>query len=186
MFISQPPERFLPMQVELSNSIRRSWMDLARYLRSLILSYTLNLGNQAAIEERLKGIATGAQTQFSQFYGPQVGDRIKQIYLDYFHSVHELIKAYLANNQEDIRLYRELMYGNADEVSQLLASVNRYWDRATLQAMLYVLVNDTEKQIANLVSGNYVQDVESYDEYVDEIYRISDELTYGLFQQFRI
>lgn len=186
MFMTQPPQRLLPTQVELSNTIRKNGMDLARYQRDLILRYTLDLGNQAAIEERMRKIVDNTQAQFAQFYGPQVGDRIKQLFLDYFHSVQELFKAYLNNNETDIRLYRDMMYRNADEFSELFASVNRYWDKATLQTMLYVLANDTEKQIANLVSGNYAEDVEGYDEYVEEIYRLSDEFTYGLLKQFRI
>ena len=175
-----PARRILPNDVELSNSVQRRWLDLARWLRSFIYSEILNLGNREATEARLNQIADDASSFYAQYYSPEVGTSAGTIYRNYFAHVKGLIEAYKNNDIALIQQQRYAMYKDSYDLSKLFSQMNRYWDQATLQALFNVLVDNTEKQIQYIINGNYEEEILAYDQYVDQIYRIADEITYGL------
>ena len=187
MFLWQSPvKRFLPNQVEISNTIRRYWVDTARWLRNVVYSNILNLGNHEAIEARLNQTADAFGALFTQFYGQETGNRVRASFLQFFDAVKEMVEAYQINDAAAIEQQRASMYAAADELAEILSQVNRYWDRMTLQALLHVLAASAESQIANIATGNYEQEIEAYDQFIEQIYRISDEFTYGILRQFQI
>ncbi len=186
MYFQPPTQRFLPNQVEISNQIRSLFVDIARWLRNMILSEQLDLPNKDAIKNRSDQTAYEASALFARFYGQEAGDKVRQIYLDYFESVHDMIQAYQDNDIVGVEQYRTALYQGADELAALLSRLNRYWDYATLQALQYVLVDDTVKQIQTLVSGDYPNDILAYDEFINQAYAIADVLTYGILKQFQI
>ena len=185
MYFQPPAQQFLPNQVEISNSIRSLFVDIARWLRNLILSEQLGLPNKDAIKNRLDQAAYEESVVFSRFYGQEAGDKVRQIHMNYFENVLGMIEAFQNNDLEDVEQHRAALYRGADELSELFARLNRYWDYATLQALQYVLVDDTVKQIQTLVSGDYENDILAYDEFINQAYAIADVLTYGILKQFQ-
>ena len=186
MYFVPPAQRYLPNQVEISNTIRRLFVDNVRWLRNMILSEVLDLPNKDAIKDRLDRVAYEAGDLFSQYYGQETANRVRQIYLDYFQSVHDLIEAYLRNDAADIEQHRIVLYQYVDEFAQLLSRLNRYWDYETIRTLLYVMVDDTINQIENTVRQDYQNDIAAYDQLIDQIYKVSDALTYGMLKQFQI
>jgi len=161
-------------------------MDITQWLKSLIYSEILNLGNLEAIKKRLTQTSDEADLFYTLYYGPEVGYSVKLIYQSYYDHVQAMVDAYKENDMTLINQQRNLLYKDADELAKLLSRINRYWDEATLQALLYVFVEYTEKQIENIVKGNYEDEITSYDQYVDQAFTIADELTYGMIRQFKI
>ncbi len=187
MSMMQPPvPRILPNDVELSNTIRKYLVDTARWLRNAILSDVLGLGNRDTIVQRLYQSADQLGIFFAQYYGDQIGNEVREIYQSYYRHIQSMIQAYLAGNTEAIEQLRADMYEDADNFAAILSRVNRYLDYATLQALLYVLVDSAENQIAGIVEGDYDKEVAAYDQYIEQIYNISDEITYGIIRQFRV
>ncbi len=131
-------------------------------------------------------VAYEAGDLFYQYYGQEAANRVRQIYLDYFQNVHDLIESYLRNDVAEIAQHRAILYQDVDEFAQLLSRLNRYWDYETLRSLLYVMVDDTINQIENTVRQDYQNDIAAYDQLIDQIYRVSDELTYGILKQFQI
>ena len=187
MSMLQPPARgILPSDVELSNTIRRGWINTARWLRNFILSSVLGLGNRDIIVQRLYQTADEAADLYAQYYGQNVADSIRTIYQDYFRNVGAMIEAYQSGDMAAAEQIRRYLYETADKLAADLSRANRYWDYPTLQTLLYVLVNNTEDQLIGIVTGNYEQEVDAYDRYIDQVYNISDELTRGIIRQFRV
>ncbi len=185
MYFQPPTQRFLPNQVEISNQVRSLYVDTARWLRNMIASEVLNLPNKDAIRNRLDQVAYDAGTLFTRYYGPEAGDKLRQLYLDYFDSVHDMIESYQNNDIAGIEQHRAVLYRVADEIAALLSQLNRYWNFETIRALSYVLVDDTAKQIQAIVSGDTLNDILAFDEYISQAYRVSDELTYGILKQFQ-
>ena len=185
-FTQLPAKRFLPNQIELSNYLRSNWVDTTRWLRSLIMSRTMNFGDREAIEKRLRRTADETAAFYSQYYGPEVGNRARDIYLGYFQHVEDMIEAYMNSDVSTITKIQQAMYNDASEIATLLSRANRYWDEPTLETLYDAIVNATENQIASLAAGDYEKNVEAYDEYLDQAYRIADETTYGILKQFQI
>lgn len=181
-----PAQRLLPSDVELANSIQRRWIDLARWLNSFLYSEILELGNREATSNRLTQLADNVAWFYTQYYGPVVGTSAQTIYQNYFFHVKESIRAYKNQDTTMIEQLQYATYQDAYDLAKLLSGVNRYLDEATLQAMLLVLVDNTEKQIQHIVNQNFEYAAELYDQYVEQIYRIAAEITYGIIKQFSI
>lgn len=179
------PSAFLN-QVELSNTIRRLWVDNNQWLRALVYSVFFNIGDRDAIEVRLNQVAEEFAQLFSRYYGPEAGDKIRDNYLMYIQALEGMLQAYRRNDSTAVLAYREQLYLAADELAQLYAQLNRYWDKATLQVMLYTLINDTESELAYIGAGDFPQEVAAHDRLMDQAYRLSDELTTGITRQFRV
>ena len=187
MSMMQPPvRRILPSDVELSNTIRRSWVNTAGWIRNFILSSVFGILERDTIVRRLYQTIDETGIFYTQYYGEEVGNRVRTIYQNYFRDVDSMIEAYQSGNMEAIEQARASMYKDADEFAALLSSINRFWDYATLQALFYVLVESTEGEIAGVITGDYEKEVAAYDQYVEQIYDISDELTYGMIRQFSL
>lgn len=189
MSIAQPfTGKFLPGQVELSNTIRRLWVDNNRWIRTLISRILFNIGGREgreSVEIRLAQIASDFGNLFAQYYGEEVGHNIRVNYLRYIDALELLIEAYRDNDLAAATTQRQILYGIADELAREYSKINKYWDMPTLQILLYELINDTENQIISILAGDYVKDIEEYDAFMEQAYRISDELTYGMLRQFQ-
>lgn len=179
------PSAFLN-QVELSNTIRRLWVDNSQWIRALVYSVFFNIGDRAAIEVRLNRVADQFAELFTRYYGPEAGDRIRVNYLMYIQALEGMIEAYRNNDATAVQGYREQLYQIADNLAQYYAQLNRYWDQATLQVMLYELINNTESEIAHIGTSDFAQEIEAHDRLMDQAYRLSDELTTGINRQFRV
>ncbi len=178
--------QYLLNQVALSNSIRRLWVDNNQWVRALIYSIIYGIGDQQAIEERLRQNGEEFATLFSQFYGQEVGNRIRNNYVRYVQALVRMIEAYRDNDVSTIATQREVLNQIAAELAQLYSEINRYWDLATLQTLIYELVDLTENQIMRTVSGDFSRSIQEYDEFMEQAYRVSDELTYGILRQFQV
>ena len=171
-------------QIELSNTVRKLWVDNSQWVRALIYSIFLNIGNRSAIEARLNRVAEEFGTLFSRYYGEETGNKVRANYLRYVLALETMLEAYRDNNVPVILEQRDQLYKTSDELAQLLAHVNRYWDLATLQVLLYELVNDTENEIAHIGTSDFAQEIQAHDQLVDQGYRVADELTSGILRQF--
>ena len=178
--------QYLLNQVALSNSIRRLWVNNNQWIRALIFSILYGIGDQQAIEERLRQNAEEFATLFAQFYGQDSANRVRENYVRYVQALARTIEAYRDNDVSVIATQREVLNQIADELAQLYSDINRYLDRATVQAFLYELVDLTESQIMRILGGDFAQSIQEYDEFMEQSYRISDELTAGILRQFQV
>ena len=183
------PIRYLPAQVELSNTIRKILMDHSRWVRTLVARTIFNIGGQAgrdAAEERLEQISSRLAVLFADYYGEDFGKEVQDTYRNYITHIGLMIEAYRDNNMDVVAQQRNILYGIADEFANLASHINRYWDFATMQILIRELVNTTEEQIKSIIHGDYMQDAQAYDNFMDQAYRLADELTYGMLEQFQV
>lgn len=181
--MSLQPEGLPSRNVELSNTIRRGWVNTAGWLRNYILSSLYRIQERDAIVSRLYQSIEEVGAFYTQYYGEAVGDRVKALYENYFKGTAAAIEAYSARDMKAFEKARANLYESADEFAALLSSVNRYLDYTTLQAMFYALVESTENQIIGTATGDYEKEVAAFEQYVQQIYNIADELTYGMIRQ---
>ncbi|MEL7603993.1 MAG: hypothetical protein AAGU77_12635 [Bacillota bacterium] len=173
-------------QIAVSNNIRRLWVDNAQWIRALIYSVFYNIGDEGAILARLEKTADDFGTFFAQYYGEDRGRQVRENYMEYVREVAEMIRAYREGNEALVSDEREAIYDTADQMASLLARVNRFWDEPTMQMLLYALANATENEIGSVASGDYAREIAVHDEFMEQSYHLSDELTLGILRQFRL
>lgn len=178
--------QYLLNQVALSNSLRRVWVNNNQWIRALLYSILYGIGDQQAIEQRLAQNADDFANVFTQFYGQETGNRIRDNYVMYVQNLARLIEAYRDNDVSVIATQRETLGQVADDLARLLSEINRYWDLPTLQVLIQELVDRTENQIMKIVSGDFSQSIQEHDEFMEQGYRLSDELTTGILRQFQV
>ncbi len=177
---------YLMDMTSLSNAMRRIWVDYATWTTALINAILFGAGDQIAIRDRIHNSTEELVSLFSQFYGTETSAKMRPLLIDYGDHLARLIKAYDRKDTVAISDLRKDMYALADEFSRLLSQINPNWDRATLQVMLYEIINSTEDEISRTVAREYEKSIAAYDALLDQIYRFADELTYGLQRQFRL
>ena len=178
--------QYLLNQVALSNSMRSIWVNNNQWIRELIFSILFDIGDRDAIEARLRQNAEDFSAIFTQFYGQEIGARIRQNYLSYIQGISALLEAFRNNDPSGIANQRRILYDAADQLAQTLSEINRYWDRATLQAQIHELVNFAENEILRITGGDYAESIREYDEWMEQTYHFADDLASGILRQFHI
>ena len=176
----------LPAPVEISNIIREFWSDTNRWIVAYIGSVLFGTPDREAIKKRLLSSAVDYSSLLGMYYGEDVVGRLSANYLRYIRNLETLIEAYRDNNPALIEQQRNILYGIGDELVSVFSGINIYWDRAILQAMIYQIINSTEQQIVDIISGDYEQWIEDNDLFMRQIYQLSDEITYGILRQFPV
>ena len=170
----------------LSKAVRRLWVDYATWTTALINTILFGTGDQAAIRKRINMTTDEFVSLFSQFYGKEAGAKMRALLTKYGEDLARMINAYANRDTVSISDLRQAMYALADEFSRLLSQLNPNLDRATLQIMLYEMINSTEDEIARTLAQEYEKSIVAHDAMLDQVYRIADELTFGLQRQFRL
>lgn len=181
-----PTSGYLMDFTSLSNTMRRIWVDYATWTTALINAILFEAGDQIAIRERIHNSSDELVSLFSQFYGTEEAGKMRYLLRKYGETLSFLIKAYDRKDAVAITTLRQQMYSLADDFSQLLSQMNPNLDRTTLQVMLYEMINSTENEISRTLAREYDKNIAAYDDLLDQIYRLADELTYGLQRQFRL
>ena len=138
------------------------------------------------IMDHLVNIAEEYRRLLGQYYEEDVVEDLRDNYLRYIRNLEIFIEAYKDNDIVLIEKQREILYGIGDELARVLSRINIYWDRSVLQTMIFQIINSTEQQIIDIIAGDYVKGIEDYDIFMKQVYRLSDELTYGILRQFPI
>lgn len=182
--IPTPTEPFLPIRVRLANSIREFWTDTNTWIIALIRSILYGIPDREEIMDHLVKNAEEYASLLRQYYGEDVVGRLRGNYLRYIRNLEILIDAYKANNTVLIEQQRQILYGIGDELARILSGINKYWDMSLLQTMIFQIIHSTEQQIFDIIAGNYGKWIEDYEIFMKQVYRLSDEITYGILRQF--
>ncbi|MEL7602793.1 MAG: hypothetical protein AAGU77_06510 [Bacillota bacterium] len=179
--------RFLPPQVQLSNAIRRFWVDVNRLIRIYITRTIFNVGVQESkdgVNESFRRIANGLRNLLAQYYGEDVANQVQADFLDYIYHLQQMIEAYADGDEQAIARHRNDLYFLTNRFAQSYAVINNYYDRAVIQALFHELIHLVENQVVSIMNEDYVRDLEEYEKFMDVTYRLADEFVYGILRQF--
>lgn len=132
------------------------------------------------------GSAEEYSSLLRQYYGEDVVDRLRANYLRYIRNLETFIDGYKNQNTALIEQQRNILYGIGDELANILSGINIYWDLSILQPIIYQIIDSTEQQIIDIISGDYEKWIEDYEVFMKQVYRLSDEITYGILRQFPV
>ncbi len=181
-----PASFFLLNPAGLSNAIRQIWADYVLWTSALINAVLYGVMDPDAVLKKMKDITGVFSALIEQFYGKESAERVKTNFSQYAVYLLRMIEAYRDNDLSAVTDLRQDMYGLADDFSLLLSKANPNWDRATLQVALYEMINSTEQEIVYKLAQDYARCIDAHDQLMDQAYRLSDELAYGLQRQFRL
>ena len=179
--ISEP---FLPPPVKISNIVREFWVSTNRWIIAFIRSILHGTPDREEIKNRLLASAVEYSSLIARYYGEDIVSRLRANYLRYIRNLEIFIDAYKNNNTTLIEQQGNILYGIGDELANIFSEINIYWDLSILQPIIYQIINSTELQIIDIISGDYEKWIEDYEIFMKQVYLLSDEITYGILRQF--
>lgn len=175
---------YQPGQAELSNALRRVWVDYVSWTTALIYTILFGTHDQSAIEARLKQNAKEYAEIFAQYYGDEAGEQLRALFEQYQEEMTRLIQAHKENDSFGVADHRQALYAIADQVALMLSRLNPYWDQASIQIGVHEITNLFEEEIVHILQQQFDKSIEAYDELLTQAYQTSDMLTNGLQRQF--
>lgn len=172
-------------QVELSNTLRRLWIEHVMWTRAFIISTAFDLNDLKAVTDRLLLNPADFANVLRIFYGDRDAKKFEELFSQHLLIAAQLVNAVKTDDPAAEELHKK-WYANADEIADFMAGINRYWDKAELQAMLYDHLSLTEHEAMQILSGQYAQSIAQYDAIQDQALKMADDMTYGIFRQFQI
>ena len=187
MVLPVADSRFFSSQVQISNSIRRFWVDMIRLFRLYITRTLLNLGTphiKDSISMRLNRAVDELQVLLLQYYGEDIANQVHADFLEFIYHLQKMIEAYASRDENAIVKQRNTLFLLANKYAQSFALMNNYYDKNTIQELYYAFISSVENQVVSIMNEDYERDLDEYEKFMDVGLRLADEFAYGMLRQF--
>lgn len=161
-------------------TIRMFWLELVTWVRAYMLSRYRGIGNENEIKARLNQIPeeyVGAQRQI---FGTNIEPSV-QLINTYIDLIDAMITAQLEGNTEEVARIVQLLYQNADQRAQVIASVNPFWDETEWRNRLYNNVRTTVEESLTFQTGDYTRNLDIFRTLLDQAESVSGYFARGLY-----
>lgn len=171
-------------ELQLSNTLRRLWVEHVMWTRSFIISTAANLGDLDAVTKRLLQNPVDFSNVLRPLYGGQRAKRFEELFTD-----HLLIAAQLAakeGNAGAVSEQRSKWYVNAEDIATFLSEINPYWNKMNWQSMLFDHLRMTENEAVQYLTRQYAASIDQYDSIQEQALKMADVMTFGIINQFQL
>ncbi len=177
---------YLLNQVEFAFTLRRLLIDYAHWARELILLSSMAGIDTEAVQQRLRRNAEDLSGIVRQLYGERNAAQFEGALNAQNALILELINAVKANDTQRIEQLNTQWYALADTTAEFIATWNSNFDRNEIQTTFYDLIYMTENEIMQIFSGNYAESIRQYDQIVDRIMDMAEDITFAVMRQLQI
>lgn len=181
--ISQEESNYITYgQMNLINDIRMLWLQLVLWTRLFLISTITELGNLDAVSKRLNRIPSDFYYKLQLFFGTVNAERFADLLTQHITILKDIAIALKDGNTEAVDANTALLYQNADEISDFLATMNPYWDKGEWQNLLYQYIKLQLESMVAILAGDYEKDIAIYDRLEDHVLILADYMARGIMQ----
>ena len=173
-------------QLQLSNTIRRLWIEHVLWTRFFILSTAFSLDDLQDVTDRLLQNPDDFARELRPFYGEQKAAQFKRLLTDYLLIAAQLVNAAKAGDTTEVDKQRKLWYANAGDIARFLASINTCWSERQWRKLLFEHLRMTEDEAVFALTGQYKRSIEEYDSIQAQGLHMADVMIRGIICQFCI
>lgn len=171
-------------QVQLSNSLRRLWMEHVMWTRYFIVSTAANLGDLQSVTNRLLRNPGDFADMLRPLYGNEIAMKFKKLLTEHLMIAADLVNAAKVGDTKTADEKRRKWYENADEIANFLGEINPYWNRNIWQTMFYDHLKMTDDEVGQILTGQYDASIAQYDAIQKEALDMADYMSLGIIRQF--
>jgi hypothetical protein len=172
-------------ELALRNDMRRLWEDHIVWTRLAVISLTTDAPDTDATVGRLLQNQVDIGDAVKPFYGDAAGDQLTGELRRHILIAAEVIAAAEAGNQAELADAQARWERNADDIANLLASVNpRFWPAEVMRAEMREHLRLTTEEVVARLQQDWNADVAAYDAVHGHILHMADLLSTGLVKQF--
>jgi hypothetical protein len=173
-------------QLQLSNTMRRIWIEHVLWTRFFIVSTAFDSPDIQFVTERLLQNPEDMARELKPLYGENVAMQISSLFTDHLSIAAELVNAAKEGNSTEVDRQRSLWYANAEDIARFLASINPFWSQREWRDLLFDHLRMTEDEAGATLTGQYENSIIGYDQIQAQAFNMADVMTRGIIQQFRI
>lgn len=173
-----------PAQVELSNTLRRLWMEHVLWTRAFIESTFADSGDLEQVTERLLRNPADFAAALTPIYGETDAGRFEEFFRDHLLIAAALVNAAKAGDMGAYNEQRVKWYENANDIANFLAEINPNWDEIDWQTMMYDHLYMTEVEAMQIAGNEYGASINQFDQIQQQALHMADDMTRGIIAQF--
>ena len=176
---------YLLNQVEFAFMLRRLLADYAHWMRELIFLSAMGSDTEA-VQQRLKRNTEDLSGLVRQLYGERSAAQFEGILNVANALVLEWVNAAKANDAQRMEELNIQWYAVADTAAEFISTLNRNFDRSEFQTVFYDLIYMTQNEAAEILAGNYAASIQQYDQIMDRLMDMAEDITFTIIQQYQI
>ncbi|MBR0598489.1 hypothetical protein [Sinanaerobacter chloroacetimidivorans] len=169
-------------QMSLIKDLRFLMTQFAYLTRDYIKSIIYNLGDSAAIANKLHNIPLKIKALVDMIFGASTGDELINLLLKNVSYLEDIVNAMLFGHFSFMYDSIKYFYHNADALAKYFAQINPYWDESQWKKLLYIynedLINDTNA----IISRSFKDELDMFDKLLQDALAIADYLAEGINQ----
>lgn len=160
------------------------WEQHSTWTGMAITSIVLKLPNEEFVVARLLQNPVDFKKALSYFYDIAIALNFEKLLTEHLQLASEVIKATMDGDTYKAADLEKEWYGNADEISTLLGSINPYWSSEVWIKMFYEHLGIVKTQALDMINKNYKEAVDSQDLLEIGTLEMADIMYCGIIKQF--
>lgn len=176
-------ECYTVRQFSLMKHLQKLWLEHVYWTRFFIISTLDNLDDIDYVTARLLKNPVDFGNLLASIYGLKMSLKFRNLLTEHLMIGGELVKAEKNQDFESANNIRKKWYINADEIASYFSSINKFWSKAVWRDMLYNHLSITEKEIKLRFEKEYDDDIDNFDEIVNQSIEMADYMYYGITKQ---
>ncbi len=169
---------------ELRIQMRKLWEDHVIYSRSMFTSILDNVGNREAVIARLMRNQDDIGNALKPFYGEEVGNQFAALLREHIRLAIEIVQDAKNNDTTKTAHDKAAWIKNADDTAEFLSKINPYFSQDDLQRRFRTHLTSAEGELHARLKKEWNQDLNYYDQGLEDMRKLGDVLTEGILKQF--
>ncbi len=170
--------------MELNQDIRLAWEQLAYWTRMYLLANKDNQEEVNSSAERLRQIPAVMADIFEQYYPADVTTQLQQSLTSFVENTITLINAVKNSERETTDATEVKLEQDVSNLAEILSNMNINYDKNALETELGEFLVLTKREIVSRVSGQYADDIETFDNLEQQAMKIAEYLSSGIMRQY--
>lgn len=171
-------------EVDLSDDMRRAWLEHMLWTRLLVISITDDLGDKAETENRLLRNPYDIGKIYRKYYPAGAVSNLERLLTEHLTIGGALISAAHEGQTQRAEALNKRWYQNADQLALAYAALNPNYNAGEVRRLLHTHLDQTNREVALRLAGDYRRDVANFDQIEDHGLHMADYFTQGIVRQF--
>ena len=172
-------------ELALNKVMRKLWADHVIWTRQYIVDALSNAPSKEVTTQRLLKNQVDIGNAVAQFYGKDAGDALTALLKDHILIAADLIAAAMAHDTPAFEMANKKWHDNAREIAEFLHKANpENWPLPVMIVMMNEHLAVTTQEVQARLDGKWAEDIHVFDEVFEQIMKMADELTEGIYLKF--
>lgn len=171
-------------EMDLVNYFRMLWEQHVTWTSKVIEAIIFDLPTLDLVTQRLLQNAQDFANALMPFYGEEAALEFADLFTEHITIAATLVQAAKDGDTNAFTDADTQWHQNAEQIAALLGSLNPNWSEEDWSAMLEEHLNLLSTSVNNMVTQNYAQSINAYDDIELQALEMADMMAEGIYMQF--